>query len=84
MDKFTWFIVAVIYTAILYSLVRPGSKGTTTVNQLFTLFSDLVRGAMGQTYTPGTGAVPDQTGTWSSGSLWHSNVCTLQWHLLMS
>jgi hypothetical protein len=68
MDKFTWFVVAVIYIAILYSLVRPGSKGTATVNQLFSLFTDLVRGAMGQTYTPGTGSDPDTSGKWSSGA----------------
>jgi hypothetical protein len=67
-DKFTWFIVAIIYIAILYSLVRPGSKGTVTVNQIFTLFSDLVRGAMGQTYTKGTGSDPDSSGKWSSGN----------------
>lgn len=53
MDKFTWVIVGVIYMAILYSLVRPGSKGTQTVNQLFALFTDMVRGATGETYANG-------------------------------
>ena len=65
MDKLTWIIVGVIYIAILYSLVRPGSKGTQTVNQIFTFFTDLVRGATGQTYADGKWSAggPTDTGT---------------------
>ncbi len=62
-DKFTWFIVAVIYMAILYSLVRPGSKGTQTVNQLFTLFTDMIRGATGETYANGSWSSTEVTST---------------------
>jgi hypothetical protein len=48
------FIVAVIYLAILYTLVRPGSKGTQIVGSLSSALSDLVRGVAGQTYNSGT------------------------------
>lgn len=71
MDKFTWLIVGVIYIAILYSLVRPGSKGTQTVNQVFTLFTDMVRGATGETYANGTwtpGGADTSTPTTPTGS----------------
>ena len=62
-DQIVWFIVAVIYLAILYSLVRPGSKGTALVSTIGNTLSDLVRGVAGQTYN-------SKTGTWSTAQLW--------------
>lgn len=44
------FIAAIIYLAILYALVRPGSSGPTLVNKIFGTFSDLVRGTLGYTW----------------------------------
>jgi hypothetical protein len=49
-DQITWFIVAILYLAILYTLVRPGSKGTAIVASVTGTLSDLVRGVAGQTY----------------------------------
>jgi hypothetical protein len=51
-EQITWAIVAIIYLAILYSLVKPGSKGTTLVTTIGSTLSDLVRGVAGQTYNP--------------------------------
>jgi hypothetical protein len=59
-DKVTWFIAAVIYLAILYTLVRPGSKGTVIIGNIGTMLTDLVRGVSGQTYNA-------STKSWSSG-----------------
>jgi hypothetical protein len=58
-DNVTWFIAAIIYIAILYTLVRPGSKGTVIIGQIGSTLTDLVRGAAGETYN-GT--------SWSTGS----------------
>ncbi len=49
------FIAAIIYLAILYMLVRPGSKGPTIINTVFSALSDLVRGSVGYTYDSSTG-----------------------------
>jgi uncharacterized membrane protein len=54
-EQFTAFVVACIYIAILYTLVRPGSKGTVLVNTIGTTLSDLVRGVTGQTFNSKTG-----------------------------
>lgn len=54
-------IAAIFYLAILYVLVRPGSKGPTLVNSIFSAFTDLVRGATGETYD-------SSTGKWVTGS----------------
>jgi hypothetical protein len=54
-DMIGFFIVAIVYIAILYVLVRPGSKGATAVQSIFTTFTDLVRGVTGQTYDSKTG-----------------------------
>jgi hypothetical protein len=60
-DKVSWFIAAVIYLAILYTLVRPGSKGTVIIGNIGTVLTDLVRGATGETYD-------NSTQKWSAGS----------------
>jgi hypothetical protein len=49
-DQAVALVVACIYIAILYTLVRPGSKGTVLVGTIGTTLSDLVRGVTGQTY----------------------------------
>lgn len=54
-DKISFFIAGVIYVAILYALVRPGSTGTKTIGNIGTALTDLVRGTTGQTYDPSTG-----------------------------
>lgn len=68
-DQIVWFIVAVIYLAILYTLVRPGSKGTVLVTTIGNTLSDLVRGVAGQTYN-------SKTGSWSVAQLWQPKDCT--------
>lgn len=60
-ENITFFIVGIIYLAILFALVRPGSTGATLVNNIFSAFTDLVRGVAGQTYDT-------STGTWSTGT----------------
>jgi len=60
-NKIGWFIAAIIYTAVLYTLVRPGSKGTVIIGQLGSVLTDLVRGATGESYS-------DSDGKWSAGS----------------
>jgi hypothetical protein len=54
-DQIITFIAGAIYVAIVYTLVRPGSKGTTIIGSVGTALSDLVRGVAGQTYDSGTG-----------------------------
>ena len=58
-DKISWGIAAVIYTAILYVLVRPNSKGPAIIKSLGAMLTDLVRGATGETFN-GT--------SWSTGT----------------
>lgn len=60
-DQITYLVVGVIYVAILFALVRPGSKGTVIVSSMGSLLSDLVRGTTGQTFN-------SSTNTWSTGS----------------
>lgn len=55
-DGIFFFIGAVIYLAILYMLVRPGSNGPTIVNSIFSALSDLVRGSVGYTYDSSSGS----------------------------
>jgi hypothetical protein len=54
-DKVGYFIAAIIYVAIIYTLVKPGSKGTAIVGSIGAALSDLVRGVAGQTYNASTG-----------------------------
>lgn len=54
-DKIAYVIAAVIYVAILYTLVKPGSKGTAIVGNIGSALADLVRGVAGQTYDKTTG-----------------------------
>lgn len=54
-DKIGYFIAAIIYVAIIYTLVKPGSKGTAIIGNIGTALSDLVRGVAGQTYSASTG-----------------------------
>jgi hypothetical protein len=54
-NKIAYFIAGIIYVAIIYTLVRPGSKGTQIVGSIGTALSDLVRGVAGQTYDSSTG-----------------------------
>lgn len=60
-EKVSWTIAAIIYIAILYTLVRPGSQGTVVIGNIGTVLTDLVRGATGMTYD-------QSTGKWSAGS----------------
>lgn len=55
-DSLFTLIAAVIYLAIIYTLVRPGSKGPTIVNNVFNALSDLVKGSIGYTYDSSTGS----------------------------
>jgi hypothetical protein len=57
-EKVSWFIAAAIYIAILYTLVRPGSKGTVIIGNIGSVLTDLVRGATGETYSDGKWSVP--------------------------
>jgi F0F1-type ATP synthase membrane subunit a len=54
MDNVTYFIVAIIYIAIVFTLVRPKSKGPTIVQNIANALSDLVRGVAGETFDPKT------------------------------
>jgi hypothetical protein len=58
MNKVGWFIAAIIYLAILYSLVRPGSNGPKIITTLFGTMTDLVRGTVGYTYNNGSWETP--------------------------
>jgi hypothetical protein len=49
-DKIGYFVAAIIYLAILYTLVRPNSNGPTIIENLFSTMTDLVRGTVGYTY----------------------------------
>lgn len=60
-DKIGFFIAAIIYVAIIYTLVRPGSTGTQVVLNISSALSDLVRGVAGQTYD-------STTNKWSTAS----------------
>jgi hypothetical protein len=60
-DQIGFFVTAVIYIAIIYVLVRPGSPGTQLVQTVTGAFADLVRGVAGQTYST-------TTGKWSTGT----------------
>lgn len=60
-DKIGFFIVAIIYIAILYVLVRPGSNGAQTIQTITSTFADLVRGVTGETFN-------GSTNTWSVGN----------------
>lgn len=57
-NNIAWGIAAIIYIAILYTLVRPNSKGPAIIQSITGLLADLVRGATGETYN-GT--------SWSTG-----------------
>lgn len=57
-DLIFWFVAATIYGAIIYMLVRPGSKGPTLVNNIFNALSDLVRGSVGYTWSNGKWQAP--------------------------
>lgn len=58
MDKVGWFVAAIIYLAILYTLVRPNSNGPTIINTLFGTMTDLVKGTVGYTYSNGSWEAP--------------------------
>jgi hypothetical protein len=60
-EQVGWFIVGIFYLAILYTLVRPGSKGPAIVQVMSATFADLIRGVAGQTYNP-------STQQWSAGN----------------
>lgn len=55
----TFFIIGIIYMAILYTLVKPSSKGPQILQNILGTFTDLVRGTTGETYT---------NGQWSTGN----------------
>jgi hypothetical protein len=54
-DKIGFFIAAIIYVAIIYTLVKPGSKGTQIIGTIGSALSDLIRGVAGQTFDKTTG-----------------------------
>jgi hypothetical protein len=60
-DQITWAIAAIIYIAILYTLVRPGSKGPQLVENISSTLADLVRGVTGYTYSNGKWTAPGGT-----------------------
>jgi hypothetical protein len=60
-ERVTWFIAAIIYLAILYSLVRPGSKGTILVASITGTLTDLIHGVSGQTFN-------SKSGQWETGT----------------
>lgn len=60
MDNVTFFILAIIYIAILYVLVRPGSKGPGIIGNITNALADLVRVVTGETFD-------SQTGKWKAG-----------------
>lgn len=43
------FLVGIIYLAILYLLVKPGSDGATAIKTVSTALADLVKTATGST-----------------------------------
>jgi hypothetical protein len=58
-DNLAAGLVAIIYIAILFVLVRPKSKGPTIVGNIANALSDLVRGVAGETFD-------SKTGKWSA------------------
>lgn len=54
-DNIFALVVAMIYLAILYTLVRPGSKGPSLVSNISNALSDLIRGSIGYTFDQSTG-----------------------------
>jgi hypothetical protein len=60
-EKLVYVIVAILYLATVYAMVRPGSKGTQLVTTILGTLTDLVRGVSGQTYNTKTQA-------WSTGN----------------
>lgn len=49
-DYLVLIIVGAIYLATITALVRPGSKGSQLVQNVFNAFDDLVRGAAGYSW----------------------------------
>jgi hypothetical protein len=58
-NNVAYLIAAIIYIAILFTLVRPHSKGPAIVTSITGTLVDLVRGATGETFN-GT--------SWSTGT----------------
>lgn len=56
-ENITFFVMGIIYLAILYTLVKPNSKGPQILESILSTFSDLVRGTAGQTFTNGQWSV---------------------------
>jgi hypothetical protein len=54
-DSAFQLVVAMIYLAILYMLVRPNSNGPQLIKNVLGTLSDLVRGVVGYTYNSSTG-----------------------------
>lgn len=54
-DRIGYFIAAIIYIAILYTLVKPGSKGTQIIGSIGQALTDIVHGVTGQTFDANTG-----------------------------
>jgi len=48
--KVAGWLTGILYMAILYMLVRPGSNGSQLVQNLLSSMADLVRGVEGQHY----------------------------------
>lgn len=57
-QNISMWLIGILYIAIIYLLVRPGSNGAQTVGTFFQTFADLVRGVTGETYD-------SSTNTWS-------------------
>jgi hypothetical protein len=58
-DTATQWLVGILYVAILYVLVRPGSNGSQFVQTLGSTMSDLVRGVTGQVFDQSSGTWKD-------------------------
>jgi hypothetical protein len=54
-DQIFTLVAAIFYLALLYVLVRPNSNGPEIIENLFSTFSDLVRGVTGYTFNKSTG-----------------------------
>jgi hypothetical protein len=62
-DRIFWFIAAVVYLSILFTLVRPNSKGPFLVGAVLGALTDLVKGAAGYSYNNGTWSAPNGNAT---------------------
>lgn len=58
-EKAFWFFAAIVYLSILFTLVRPNSKGPFLVGAVLGALTDLVKGAAGYSYSNGNWSAPN-------------------------